>query len=185
MMFSVTDGVLVHPLPYQDPDTIVVLHTTQKETGVTPRQPFVARAAGLEGARAVVQRDRRRAVPQLHRQRRRRCGSLFRAPRSATSSFRCSANVAAARPRLHRRRRSPGRRAGRPDLGRSLEAPLQRATRRSSAAPSRSTRGRTPSSASCRRGSGFPRTSTSGCRSREFARHASSATRAASRCSPG
>src|SRR5262245_20998771 len=33
MMFSVTDGVLVHPLPYQDPDTIVVIHTTQKESG--------------------------------------------------------------------------------------------------------------------------------------------------------
>jgi putative ABC transport system permease protein len=35
MMFSVVDGVLVHPLPYQDPDTIVVIRTTQKDTGVT------------------------------------------------------------------------------------------------------------------------------------------------------
>src|SRR5262245_8681214 len=34
MMFSVTDGVLVHPLPYQDPDTIVLIHATQKETGL-------------------------------------------------------------------------------------------------------------------------------------------------------
>jgi putative ABC transport system permease protein len=34
MMFSVTDGVLIQPLPYQDPDGIVVLHTTQKQTGV-------------------------------------------------------------------------------------------------------------------------------------------------------
>src|SRR6476646_4947392 len=35
MMFSVVDGVLVHPLPYQDPATIVVIHTTQKDSGVT------------------------------------------------------------------------------------------------------------------------------------------------------
>ena len=34
MMFSVTDGVLVQPLPYHDPDTIVALHTTQKANGV-------------------------------------------------------------------------------------------------------------------------------------------------------
>ena len=27
MMFSVTDGVLIQPLPYQAPDRIVVLHT--------------------------------------------------------------------------------------------------------------------------------------------------------------
>src|SRR4029078_1529924 len=32
MMFSVTDGVLIQPLPYHDPDGIVVLHTTQKQT---------------------------------------------------------------------------------------------------------------------------------------------------------
>lgn len=35
MMFSVTDGVLVRPLPYRDPDTIVALHTTQKQNGIT------------------------------------------------------------------------------------------------------------------------------------------------------
>jgi len=35
MMFSVVDGVLVHPLPYQDPDTILVIRTTQKESGAT------------------------------------------------------------------------------------------------------------------------------------------------------
>jgi putative ABC transport system permease protein len=34
MIFSVTDGVLIQPLPYQDPDTLVVLHTTQKQTGI-------------------------------------------------------------------------------------------------------------------------------------------------------
>ncbi len=34
MMFSVTDGVLVQPLPYRDPDTIVALHTTQKANGI-------------------------------------------------------------------------------------------------------------------------------------------------------
>src|SRR3954471_2151876 len=34
MMFSVTDGVLVQPLPYKDPDTIVALHATQKENGI-------------------------------------------------------------------------------------------------------------------------------------------------------
>ena len=33
MMFSVVDGVLVHPLPYKDPATIAVIHTTQKESG--------------------------------------------------------------------------------------------------------------------------------------------------------
>lgn len=31
MMFSVTDGVLIQPLPYRDPDRIVILNTTQKE----------------------------------------------------------------------------------------------------------------------------------------------------------
>jgi putative ABC transport system permease protein len=34
MMFSVTDGVLIQPLPYHDPDTLVVLNTTQKQTGI-------------------------------------------------------------------------------------------------------------------------------------------------------
>ena len=34
MMFSVTDGVLIQPLPYQAPDRLVVLHTTQKQNGV-------------------------------------------------------------------------------------------------------------------------------------------------------
>src|SRR5260221_4947242 len=33
MMFSVTDGVLVQPLPYHDPTHIVVLRTTHKLTG--------------------------------------------------------------------------------------------------------------------------------------------------------
>src|SRR4029453_10147378 len=32
MMFSVTDGVLIQPLPYHQPDRLVVLHTTQKLT---------------------------------------------------------------------------------------------------------------------------------------------------------
>jgi putative ABC transport system permease protein len=35
MMFSVTDGVLVQPLPYQDPDNIVALFLTQKENDIT------------------------------------------------------------------------------------------------------------------------------------------------------
>ena len=34
MMFSVTDGVLIQPLPYHDPANLVVLHTTQKQTGI-------------------------------------------------------------------------------------------------------------------------------------------------------
>jgi putative ABC transport system permease protein len=34
MMFSVTDGVLVQPLPYHDPDHLVVLRTTQKQNGI-------------------------------------------------------------------------------------------------------------------------------------------------------
>ena len=34
MMFSVTDGVLIQPLPYQKPDRIIVLHTTQKQNGI-------------------------------------------------------------------------------------------------------------------------------------------------------
>src|SRR4051794_18821903 len=34
MMFSVTDGVLVQPLPYQEPDRIVLIHTTQKDSGI-------------------------------------------------------------------------------------------------------------------------------------------------------
>src|SRR3954453_1692446 len=33
MMFSVTDGVLIEPLPYRQPDRIVLLHTTHKELG--------------------------------------------------------------------------------------------------------------------------------------------------------
>src|SRR5215204_3539611 len=34
MMFSVTDGVLVQPLPYHEPDNLVVLHMTQRENSV-------------------------------------------------------------------------------------------------------------------------------------------------------
>lgn len=34
MMFSVTDGVLVQPLPYYDPANLVSLHTTQKQNGI-------------------------------------------------------------------------------------------------------------------------------------------------------
>ena len=34
MMFSVTDGVLIQPLPYHDPNNLVVLHTTQTQTGI-------------------------------------------------------------------------------------------------------------------------------------------------------
>ena len=34
MMFSVTDGVLIQPLPYQDPDGLIALHTTQKQLGI-------------------------------------------------------------------------------------------------------------------------------------------------------
>jgi putative ABC transport system permease protein len=34
MMFSVTDGVLIQPLPYKDPDRIVALNTTNKQQGI-------------------------------------------------------------------------------------------------------------------------------------------------------
>src|SRR5258706_13621811 len=34
MMFSVTDGVLIQPLPYRAPDRIIVLHTTDKSNNV-------------------------------------------------------------------------------------------------------------------------------------------------------
>jgi len=34
MMFSVTDGVLIQPLPYKDPDRIVALYTANKEQGI-------------------------------------------------------------------------------------------------------------------------------------------------------
>jgi putative ABC transport system permease protein len=34
MMFSVTDGVLIQPLPYQNPDGLIALYTTQKQTGI-------------------------------------------------------------------------------------------------------------------------------------------------------
>ena len=34
MMFSVTDGVLVQPLPYTNPDRIVLIHTTDRTQGI-------------------------------------------------------------------------------------------------------------------------------------------------------
>jgi putative ABC transport system permease protein len=34
MIFSVMDGVIIQPLPYHDPENLVVLHTTQKQTGL-------------------------------------------------------------------------------------------------------------------------------------------------------
>ena len=34
MMFSVTDGVLIEPLPYRQPDRIVLVHTTQVEQNI-------------------------------------------------------------------------------------------------------------------------------------------------------
>ena len=36
MMFSVTDGVLIEPLPYHQPDRIVVLYLTQQAAGFSP-----------------------------------------------------------------------------------------------------------------------------------------------------
>ena len=33
MMFSVTDGILIQPLPYHEPDRLILLHTTQLQTG--------------------------------------------------------------------------------------------------------------------------------------------------------
>ena len=34
MMFSVTDGVLIQPLPYKDPDRLLALNTTNKQQGI-------------------------------------------------------------------------------------------------------------------------------------------------------
>jgi putative ABC transport system permease protein len=34
MIFSVVDGVLIRPLPYHEPENLVVLNTTQKQTGL-------------------------------------------------------------------------------------------------------------------------------------------------------
>ena len=34
MIFSVMDGVLIRPLPYHDPDNLVALNTTQRQTGL-------------------------------------------------------------------------------------------------------------------------------------------------------
>ncbi len=34
MIFSVTDGVLIQPLPYHAPDALILLHTTQKQTSL-------------------------------------------------------------------------------------------------------------------------------------------------------
>src|SRR4051812_3153490 len=34
MMFSVTDGVLIEPLPYRQPDRIVAINTTQQQKGI-------------------------------------------------------------------------------------------------------------------------------------------------------
>ena len=34
MMFSVTDGVLIQPLPYHAPERIVILHGTQPQNGI-------------------------------------------------------------------------------------------------------------------------------------------------------
>jgi putative ABC transport system permease protein len=34
MIFSVADGVLIQPLPYKDPERIVLIHTTQKQNGI-------------------------------------------------------------------------------------------------------------------------------------------------------
>ena len=41
MMFSVTDGVLIQPLPYHDPNNLVVLHTSPPRDGVV--------SLGMEG----------------------------------------------------------------------------------------------------------------------------------------
>ncbi|HEX4566916.1 MAG TPA: hypothetical protein VH138_09810 [Vicinamibacterales bacterium] len=35
MIFSVTDGVLVHPLPFPDLNRLIVIHTTQPKNGIS------------------------------------------------------------------------------------------------------------------------------------------------------
>ena len=182
MMFSVTDGMLIQPLPYHDPDSLVVLHTTQKETSDRFRRPLVARAAGLAGARPVVQRARPASSTEASRSATAATPIAIPARAISHELFPLLGKSAAARPRASPRKtiaRAPSRSSSSPTIsGSAATTP----TRRSSAAPSRSTRARTPSSASCRRSSGFPRTSTCGCRS-PSSRSARSAARAAWRCS--
>ena len=67
MMFSVTDGVLVQPLPYHDPDNIVVLYTTQKETSVDRSNLSWLDLQDWQRARpARSARIAGDSVPQLH-----------------------------------------------------------------------------------------------------------------------
>ena len=155
-LFSVIDGVLIQPLPFNEPDRLFVLNETFERSGMRYSGGLVPDLKDWARRLTSFSGDRRRRRPQhgaVGRQRRartvRRRGDLLEPVSDA-------GRAPGARPAVRARRRSARRRAGRHHQRRRLAAALSAAIRRSSAARSRSTRGRTPSSASCRPRFGFP-----------------------------
>ena len=149
-LFSVIDGILIQPLPFAEPDRLLILNETFERGGVRDAGVSYQNLRDWKRARRRSRRSRRwPAAASRCPIRASRSGS--RARRSRGICFRCSAC----------RRRSavtstseddrPGAEPVRDPQRRGVAAPLPRRSRASSAAASPSTAGRTPWSASCRR----------------------------------
>ena len=131
MMFSVTDGVLIQPLPYHAPDRLVVLHTTQKQNNERfgsfswlELKDWQERARSFSAVAGIQYRSFTVSDG----------GDADRYAGAAISHqlFPLLGKSPSARPRLHRGGRS--RQGAEPrgaHLRRSLEAPLQLAIPRS------------------------------------------------------
>src|SRR5260221_8621175 len=65
MMFSVTDGVLIQPLPYQAPDRLIVLHTTDLPNNVRHAPLSWLELADWRGGRPCVRTAPGRPFPRL------------------------------------------------------------------------------------------------------------------------
>src|SRR5260221_1574326 len=70
MMFSVTDGVLIQPLPYQAPDRLIVLHTTDLPNNVRHAPLSWLELADWRGRPRTFSTPPGGPVPHLHLRRR-------------------------------------------------------------------------------------------------------------------
>ena len=151
-IFSVAYGVLWRPLPYPDPDRLIMISSAQQtETGVktfSTWAPVIVRGAAPARHHARSSRglhlDRRAA----HRTRRAAAGARAR---GESEFLRHAGRQSRARPRVPHRRRGARRRSQPRSSAIGCGARRSRPIRRSSDSPSPSTASPVPSSACCRR----------------------------------
>ena len=131
-MFSVTDQILLRPLPYPDADRIVTVWETRAPDD-EPLEVSPGQSARLARARAVVRVPRRRRSVVARRRRQSASRGVVRRQGHARASSRRFGVTPLARPLLHARGIPEGPRPG-PGHRRSVLAPaLRRRSGRSSA----------------------------------------------------